>query len=391
MSKVNIPNVTKLYYFDFIGTFGGAQQSTVALLNKMDEKHQSLIKTSVIYVSGTNNQFIESLKIPLHKIDMDSNFNIFKVGNKKFQAILYFIGCAFKIKNIIKKDKIDNERVVVLCNSSKALYTLFFLKIFTLGFEIHFYSRGWGKKNNFNVVVRYILNNFVSKILCVSNQTKENMSLYIKDDTKMFVTYTSVDLAQLDKFYIAKPIDNNCLKILFAGAIIPMKGVKELFEAIDQLDVRYQKRIELLIAGINDSAEVLRYVQECKTIAQKTLSKVCWLGWRNDIPKLISAVDVVCLPSYSEGLPRIIQESMYMGKLVISTPVGGVPSLIEDGVTGYLVEVGSSESIKNALEKCFEDPSVGNISKNARHHINRNFNLDNQVKIVVDSIVHENK
>jgi|26BtaG_2_1085354.scaffolds.fasta_scaffold03053_5 glycosyltransferase involved in cell wall biosynthesis len=388
MSKVNI---TKLYYFDFIGTFGGAQQSTVALLNKIDEKYQSLIKTSVIYVAGTNNQFIENLKIPLHRIDMNNSFNIFKVGNKKFQAILYFMSCGFKVKEIIKKDKHANERVVVLCNSSKALYTLFFLKILALDFEIYFYSRGWGKKSGFNIVVRSILNNCVSKILCVSNQTKENMSSYIKDDTKLFVTYTSVDLAQLDEFYIEKPVDTNCLKILFAGAIIPMKGVKELLEAINQLDVNYQKRIELLIAGIDDSPEVLNYVNECKVIAQETFSKVSWLGWRNDIPELISAVDVVCLPSYSEGLPRIIQESMYMGKLVISTPVGGVPSLIEDGVTGYLVQVGSSESIKDALEKCFKDRLVGNISKNARHHINKNFNLDNQVKIVVDSIVHENK
>lgn len=388
MSKMNI---TKLYYFDFIGTFGGAQQSTVALLNKIDEKHQSLIKTSVIYVTGTNNQFLENLKVPLHRIDMNSNLNIFKVGNKKFQAILYFMGCGFRVKKIIKENKLANERVVILCNSSKALYALFFLKIFSLDFEIYFYSRGWGKKSSFNIVVRNILNNCVSKILCVSNQTKENMSSYIKDDTKLFVTYTSVDLAQLDKFYIEKPVDTNFLKILFAGALIPMKGVKELLEAINQLDVNYQKRIELLIAGIDDSPEVLSYVHECKIIAQKTLSKVSWLGWRNDIPELISAVDVVCLPSYSEGLPRIIQESMYMGKLVISTPVGGIPSLIEDGVTGYLVQVGSSESIKGALVRCFKDRLGGDISKNARHHINRNFNLDNQVKIVVDSIVHENK
>lgn len=390
MSKIKSKDITQLYFFDFIGTYGGAQQSTVALLNKIQEDYKSVLEPSVIIVNGTNSQFIESLKVPIFKANVNNRIDIFKVGKKKFQAISYFISCALKIKKIIKSRN-NNNNIVILCNSSKALYTLSILKALNLDFKIYFYSRGWGRKSDFNVVSIYILNKLVTKILCVSHQTRENMSKFIHNHDKISVTYTSINLDVLDKFTYCKNLDVNNIKMLFAGAIIPMKGLKDLLEGIKALPTKYQEKIELSIAGIHNTKEVTEYFNECKEVSENIISRIQWLGWRNDIPRLIADADIVCLPSYSEGLPRIVQESMYMSKLVICTPVGGVPSLIEDNITGYLIKVGSKESIKSALIKCFESPFIKQIQENARQHINNHFHLNTQAKLVVDTIVYENK
>ena len=61
------------------------------------------------------------------------------------------------------------------------------------------------------------------------------------------------------------------------------------------------------------------------------------LGRRDDIPELLAAADALVLPSRSEGLPLVVMEAMASSTPVIATEVGGVPELLEHGVTAMLV------------------------------------------------------
>lgn len=82
------------------------------------------------------------------------------------------------------------------------------------------------------------------------------------------------------------------------------------------------------------------------------------LGVRRDVPDLISAADLVCLPSDSEALPMSILEAMALGRPVVATDVGGTPEQIEHEQTGLLVAPGDVAGVAAALVRLAADPAA---------------------------------
>jgi len=76
---------------------------------------------------------------------------------------------------------------------------------------------------------------------------------------------------------------------------------------------------------------------------------------QEELSALYQRAAVVVLVSSREGLPNVVLEAMAHGKTVIATPVGGIPTVIEDGVTGLLVPVGDAVALRAALERVLGD------------------------------------
>ncbi len=77
-------------------------------------------------------------------------------------------------------------------------------------------------------------------------------------------------------------------------------------------------------------------------------------SWR----ELYDRASVVVLVSNMEGLPNVLLEAMAHGKTVIATPVGGIPTLIEDGRTGFIVPVGDAAALRAAIDRALADPAL---------------------------------
>lgn len=82
------------------------------------------------------------------------------------------------------------------------------------------------------------------------------------------------------------------------------------------------------------------------------------LGARSDVPDILNALDTFVLSSDTEGLPLVIPEAMATGLPVISTRVGGVPSVIEDGRTGFLVAPGDEPALRDRAAALRADPAA---------------------------------
>lgn len=166
-------------------------------------------------------------------------------------------------------------------------------------------------------------------------------------------------------------ITDDRFHVLFLGLINDPKGIFDLVNAIKDNEERLKGRFLLHIAG-NGQVERLK-----NEIQEKQLDDLIkYEGWVDSSAKhnLLCHCDALILPSYTEGLPLSILEAMSYRKPVISTPVGGIPSMIDDGVNGFLVEPGDGsafiEKIMYLLEHRDQSRSMGDV---AYKKINKHF------------------
>lgn len=91
------------------------------------------------------------------------------------------------------------------------------------------------------------------------------------------------------------------------------------------------------------------------------------LGWREDVPDLLAASDVVALSSIFEGLPRTAVQALAAERPFVGTRVDGTPEVINDGKNGCLVEPRDAPALARALAKALEhDPSIPKIARVSR-------------------------
>ena len=141
---------------------------------------------------------------------------------------------------------------------------------------------------------------------------------------------------------------NDTVKLLFLGFLGARKGIYDLIEAVCRLSKNEKLDFHLYVGGNGEIDEVQKIIDN-RNISEK----ITLLGWVSgeEKKKYLSECDVFVLPSYNEGLPISILEAMAAKKAVISTSVGGIPDLIENGKSGILVPAGNvdilSENIKD--------------------------------------------
>lgn len=143
--------------------------------------------------------------------------------------------------------------------------------------------------------------------------------------------------------------DPRARDILYAGVLIPLKGVHFLLEAFASI-AREVPDARLWIVG---RAENAAYARELKVQARQLgidgrVSFVDEVSQR-ELAGYVSRCTVFALPSLSEGLPRVVFESMACGTPVIASDVSGIPEVVEDGATGFLVSPGDRGALTERL------------------------------------------
>ena len=116
----------------------------------------------------------------------------------------------------------------------------------------------------------------------------------------------------------------------------------------------------------------------------KNFKNFVWLGnleYPIEVKKFLSEIDVYLLLSGMEGLGQTIIEALLMEKPVIATNIGGIPELIEDGKTGFLIEAGNHDDLIKKINQVFDQPIVAsNMSSKGKETMQENFNWDSIAK-----------
>ncbi|AEG15312.1 glycosyl transferase group 1 [Desulfofundulus kuznetsovii DSM 6115] len=136
-------------------------------------------------------------------------------------------------------------------------------------------------------------------------------------------------------------------------------------------------KAQLRVAGQGPMLETLQ-----RQIADLGISdRVIFLGLRRDIPLLLDAADGFVLSSAWEGLPNVVMEAMAAAKPVVATNVGGVPELVQEGVTGFMVPPRNAEALSTAMSKMMALPESKRkaMGQSGRAHIEVNYSLERVV------------
>lgn len=146
----------------------------------------------------------------------------------------------------------------------------------------------------------------------------------------------------------------------------PVKGHRFFINGIKQLFTKY-KNLACLIIGDGSLEGELKEI-----VAREGLKdRIKFLGYRKDIPYILSISDLIVLPSEKEGVPpKIIAEAMAMSKPVVATDVRGSRYLVKDGETGMLVRYGDVNKLASAVEFFVKNPEMGkDYGRNGRRRI----------------------
>ncbi len=165
--------------------------------------------------------------------------------------------------------------------------------------------------------------------------------------------------------------------LLAVGRLSPPKGYSFLFEAISLLQKKGHRVVKLVIAGDGELRNALE-----KQVEQLNIKdSVFFLGLTDDIPRLMASADTLVLSSLWEGLPIVVLEAMASQLPVVSTSVGGIPELVIEKETGFLVSPQNPQRLADALEKMVLLPvnERKNMGLKGRERVVTHFTIDKMV------------
>jgi glycosyltransferase involved in cell wall biosynthesis len=160
----------------------------------------------------------------------------------------------------------------------------------------------------------------------------------------------------------------------FVGRLEEQKGITYLLDAAHRLNEQYNN-FTLIILGDGSLASALRD----KAVALH-LSNTLFLGFRADAARYFSAFDIYALPSLYEGLPLSVLEAMASECPVVATRVGGVPEVVKDGVTGFLVAPKKVDELVDRLQKLIQNEEMRlRMGKAGRQRVVQHFSAASMV------------
>jgi len=174
------------------------------------------------------------------------------------------------------------------------------------------------------------------------------------------------------------------------GRQVREKGIAEFLQAARRVAM-VNPDIWFLVVGerlVSDHADGV--MAELSAARNELGERLVVPGLRDDVPEMLCAMDVFCLPSWREGMPRTIIEAMMMARPVIATNIRGSREEVVDEVTGLLVPVRSPEALATAMQRLAQDPAWGAaLGMAGRERALELYDEDSVVAIQIDRIRNE--
>lgn len=287
---------------------------------------------------------------------------------------------SWQLKKICKKHQID----IIVAHSSVALGFALSVKKNISKLKLVFHRRVDVplKKNIFSR--RKLLNPYIDAYVCISQAIADRLKAQGVSHTKLHVVRSAVDESpykntnkEMNRHNLLNSV-NSPDKLIFghASALTAEKGLLEIINACHLLQ---KKGFDFLciIAGKGPLSEILQN----QIVNFNLQNQVKLVGHIKEISSFLLGVDVLLLPSYSEGLGTVLLEAAYAGCALIGSQVGGIPEVIVNNKTGLLVQPKNIEDLALAMETMMTNISLRqSLAAEATTWVRKEFSLSTMVE-----------
>jgi glycosyltransferase involved in cell wall biosynthesis len=221
----------------------------------------------------------------------------------------------------------------------------------------------------------------VDCFICASEAIRQMLVADGVPAARAVTVYEGIDLERVDAAPAAKlheelwlphhaPIVGN------VAALVPHKGQRHLIEAA-ALVVRQVPDARFVIAGEGELRSALE-----RQIKEHHLEKhVLLAGFRPDVLSLHKAFDIFVMSSVTEGLGTSLLDAMACEKPVVATAAGGIPEVVADGETGFIVPPRDHQAMADALVRLLKDPALqGRLGTAGRARVQDRFTADRMLR-----------
>jgi len=309
--------------------------------------------------------------------DLAKNHRIFLVSShvdgpkwrKLVQAVLGLVQTAYYL--IFKKIDFAHVHGSDIVSSSRKSIYIQILRLFGRKIIYHFHGasfmehyRSASKRTQSRMRALF---GKVDIVICLSESWRQ----YITDiapRSNIKVVPNATHLPEL----CVKQNSDDLVHLTFLGLIGERKGLFDLLRVVRRL-IDNDLKIKLSVGGNGESDRLQATIKSLELN-----DSVNFLGWISEKQrdKLLRETDIFVLPSYGEGMPMSILEAMSYSVPVVSTKVGGIPELVRDGETGFLVEPGDLDALYRKLKCLIQDKELREkFGEKARQFVAAKYNL----------------
>jgi glycosyltransferase involved in cell wall biosynthesis len=296
------------------------------------------------------------------------------VSNKGFIIrILDFIKIQFQIIGLSWKFRSNYDSVIILPTS----YVLPSIFLSLIRKNVGTFV---AQKPNFVFMILSRLNLLISKVLIIESDDVAKKWNILKHKNKIYNGGLYVD----SEFSYKKNINERKKLVGYIGRLSKEKGVLNLLYAIPDV-LNDIKDLKFLIAGSGNLFEDIS-----KFVNDNDLSgDIDFIKWipHNELSKYLNQLTLLVLPSYTEGLPNIVLESMACGTPVLATSVGGIPDVVINNQTGFILNDNTPKSIEKNIYNILNYKKLDEISKNSIKKIENDYSFkkaNERWKLIID-------
>jgi glycosyltransferase involved in cell wall biosynthesis len=190
----------------------------------------------------------------------------------------------------------------------------------------------------------------------VSRSTKDQLEQWVHNKPVVqFYTWTDIETFKRHSDYGHEPITED---IIYAGMLIPRKGVHHLINAFAQITREFPKSHLVLVGEAENKTYATALKQQSRDLGVE--DRVDFVGKVSqvELATRMRKSRVFVLPTYSEGLPRVVFEAMAVGLPVIASAVSGIPEIVQDGKEGFLIEPGDEKLLSDRMCWLLQHPDA---------------------------------
>lgn len=296
---------------------------------------------------------INNKKEFFHTTKLSKKITVYETPKNIFKKIIFYT-------RILRKTE---KNLIFMPTFSNALYCLI-LVLFRKKYIIY-HGIDWSyneKVNNKNQsllgYIRFflsfsidsIVSNKSSFILTAGKQIRDKYKNFKPEtiETQPIIGFENIDNSQL--------LENDKFNVLYVGSLEKRKGIFDLLHV-----ARYLKDSNIVFNIIGGGSDNIQKKLNNFCIQNNLVNTVNFIGYKkngNDLFNYYRSSHAFILPSYSEGMPRVLYEAMYFKVPIVSTNINGIPYLLKDGYNAFLVKPGDINSMKNGILQLKDDKNL---------------------------------